>query len=322
MNRSNEKLLAHQNIFSLFERAFANGRLAHAYLVTGPSEVGKLQFALGLAQLVLGADRSLDSHPDYLFIERGDDPKTGKARAIIALDQIQGVRGKLSRRPMLNGWQAAVIRDAHLMNSSAANALLKTLEEPRDRTVLLLTALDSESVMPTIRSRCQEIRLNRISRAEIEQILLNRDLSKAQSGLLARLADGCPMRAMRLADQPDELDRLRELRRSALGMFGGDYASRWRIIEDVLPKKHSFQEAGERSRELLDVTAELLRDVLLIRNGQDERIIHVDAIDSLRRVADSKLNVTSALESLGRVRRQIAENVGPRKALVNFVTGF
>jgi len=316
-----KNLIGHGAVFALFERAFQNDRLSHAYLITGPQEVGKAEFALKLAQMVLGEGRALEAHPDYLWVERGDDPKTGKARAIIALDQIHDVRGKLSRKSMLGGWQSAIIKDAHLMNSAAANALLKTLEEPQPQTLILLTAHDAESVMPTVRSRCQEIRLNRVTRTEIEQALAERGVLKAQAGLLSRLADGCPQRAVRLAENAGELERLRELRDSALAMVGSDYAARWKTVEDLLPKKHAFQEAGARAQEFLDVIAELLRDALLIRNGQEDRIIHVDVIDGLRKLANTEHELAYVLEDLYRARRLVRENVNPRNALQHFVLG-
>jgi len=314
-----EKLIGHNSHLALLERAFKNGRLAHAYLITGPKEVGKALFAQQMAQLVLGQENALAVHPDFALIERGVDPKTGKPRAIIALDQIHDVRGKLSRKSMMGGWQTAIIKDAHLMNSSAANALLKTLEEPHQQTLLVLTASDADSVMPTVRSRCQEVRLNRVSRDKIEQALIERGAMKSQAGLLSRLADGCPMRAVRLAENQDELDRLRELRDSALAMAGADYASRWRTVEELLPKKHSFQEAGARTQEFLDIMAELLRDALLIRNGQEERIVHVDVIDGLRRLANSEHELAYVLEDLYHARHLVKENVSPRNALQYFV---
>ncbi len=317
--RSKGKLIGHEGVFALFERVFNNDRLSHAYLITGPREVGKANFALRLAQMVLGERGVLEVHPDFAWIERGDDPKTGKARAIIALDQIRDVRGKLSRKPMLGGWQSAIIKDAHLMNSAAANALLKTLEEPQPRTLILLTAHDTESVMPTVRSRCQEIRLNRVSRTEIEQALVERGVLKAQAGLLSRLADGCPQRAVRLAENSDELDCLKEMRDSVLAMVGSNYAARWKTVEDLLPKKHVFQEAGARAQEFLDVTAELLRDALLIRNGQEDRIIHVDVIDGLRKLANTEHELAYVLEDLYRARQLVRENVNPRNVLQHFV---
>ncbi|MFH1046759.1 MAG: hypothetical protein V1738_00505 [Patescibacteria group bacterium] len=316
-------LFGHEAVFALLETALSHDRLAHAYLLTGPKEIGKHNFARQMAQLVLGSTAALESQPDFTLIERGDDPKTGKPRAIIALDQVQDVRRRLSRHSMLGGWQVAIIKDADLLNISAANALLKTLEEPQPKTLLVLTAPDADSVLPTVRSRCQEMRLNRVARATIEQILVERGIMKTQAGLLARLSDGCPMRAVRLAEQPVELTRLRDLRTMALALFGADYAARWRTMDVLLPKKHTFQEAGAVAQDFLDILAEILRDALLIKNGQENRVIHVDVIDSLRRIAGSSSgDLARTIEELYRARKQIHENVGPRGVLQNFVVTF
>jgi DNA polymerase-3 subunit delta' len=315
-------MIGHQKDFALFERIFNDHHAAHAYLITGPQDVGKVVFALHLAGLILQSVAEPTLHPDFLLIERGLDPKTNKPRAIIALDQIQALCTKLSRKSFLGGWQVAVIRDVHLLNTSAANALLKTLEEPHAQTLLLLTAPDINSVLPTVRSRCQEIKLQRVPRLEIEEALIKQGSSTASASLLARLANGCPLKAWRYATDQNELDRLNVMRQKILELAGVDYATRWQVIEQLLPKKLVFQESGFLAQEFLTVAAELLRDALLLRNKQSERLVHIDMIVGIRRLADSNVDLPRVLEELSLARQRIKENVNPRNALRQFVLQF
>jgi len=317
-----QPLIGHEASLALFERVFKNNSLAHAYLITGAKGAGKNIFALHLAALVLGGEVDLSSQPDFLLIERGLEPKTGKPRAIIALDQIHALCNKLSRKSFLGGWQVAVIRDAQLLNTAAANALLKTLEEPHSQTLILLTAPDKESVLPTIRSRCQEAKLGRVTRQEIERALVDRGIAATQASLLARLANGCPSQAWYYANDAVAFSEFCSWRGAVLSLSGTDYAARWRVVENILPKKLVFQEAGFSAQKFLSVAAELLRDVLLLRHGQPERIAHVDVIDGLRRLADSDVDLLQVSNELYLARQRIQANVNPRNVLRQFVLFF
>ncbi|OIO52680.1 hypothetical protein COY93_03900 [Candidatus Uhrbacteria bacterium CG_4_10_14_0_8_um_filter_58_22] len=310
--------LGHEAVFESLKRSFVSGRAVHAYLVTGRAGSGRFGLARALAAHLLDTD-ALESQPDFCLVERGLDPKTSKPRTVIAIDQVQVLRGRLSRTAFLGGWQVAVIRDAQYLNRESGNALLKTLEEPHGQTLLLLTAPDAESVLPTVRSRCQEIRLPRISTSAIKDGLAAMGVLPSDASLLARLADGCPARAIRYVTEPQSLAEMRGRRDQLLALSGIDYASRWQVVEKILPKKLPFQDAQERTRDFLDLTAELLHDVLLLRHGQIERLIHLDAIDGIRRWSNSNFDPQIAAAALQEARLQVDGNVGPRAVLQSFV---
>lgn len=307
-------------MLSLLERSLEKQRLAHAYLLTGPKSVGKATLARHFAARLLTDVANLDAHPDFIHVKRGLDPKSGKTRAIIALDQIHDIRGKLSRRALLGGWKVCIIDGAQFMNREASNALLKTLEEPQDRTLIILTAPDADSVMPTIMSRCQILPLGRVPTAEIDDALRAGGIDANQSGVIARLADGCPGRAIRYAEEAGALISMKEMRADILRMAETDLAERWQAVEKFLPKKHSFQEAGMKAHEFLDLAAELLRDAMLVRHGNPDGVIHKDVEVSIRGIAnDTTKNIEAAVDELYRARRRLAENVGPRTVLQGFV---
>ncbi|HTM67945.1 MAG TPA: hypothetical protein VL426_01470 [Candidatus Binatia bacterium] len=295
------------------DRARETGRLAHAYLLVGPERVGKAAFARRFAASMLGV-ADPDTHPDFFFVERERDAKTGKPRAGITIEQVHALTGRLALGAMMNGWKACILDGAHLLNKESANALLKTLEEPREKTVLLLTAAGAEQVMETIVSRCQVIRLHRVPASVIADALALRGVAQDKADLYARLAGGRPGAALSYAQDPGALAGMFTLREAILAMPSSAIADRFAAIERAVPPKLPFLDAVDRARDWLDLAAELLRDAMLLRLGQDDRVVHVDVRDRLAAWAES-MDPAAALAVLGDSRRLIDANVAPRAAL-------
>jgi len=139
--------------FTLLERALSQDRLAHAYLLTGPTGSGKRALAARLCELLLGQKLEGFQHPDVHLIE----PES-KSRKIV-IDQIREFEHSLQMRSLLGGRKVGVIVDADRLNEAAANAFLKTLEEPPGHTHFLLLTSLPEQMMETILSRCLEMPL-------------------------------------------------------------------------------------------------------------------------------------------------------------------
>ena len=139
-----------QEQFEQLKSAYAQNRLSHAYLLSGMAGLGKTNFAIEFSKFLL-ADSSLDTHPDFLLIQPEE-----KARGI-KIDQIRELSDKLSRTSHAGGYQVVIISPADSMPIGAANALLKTLEEPQGNVIIFLID-NQEQVLPkTIASRCQKI---------------------------------------------------------------------------------------------------------------------------------------------------------------------
>lgn len=133
----------------LLQKAIAENRLGHAYLISGSSHAGVEQLSEELAALVLGCSLlHVETHPDFHAIE----PES-KARKILT-EQMRTLEEELHLKPQQSAYKVAVIHDADRMVPAAANAFLKTLEEPPDKTLLLLLSVVPEALLETIRSRC------------------------------------------------------------------------------------------------------------------------------------------------------------------------
>lgn len=191
---------------SLLEKSLSSGRIAHAYLFRGPEGVGKTLFAAAMAKALncrlsgpAGACgkcpscRKYDSgnHPDY----KVEKPEKG----VIKIERVRQLNKSLSYPPYESQWRVVVMEDIHTMRPEAANSLLKTLEEPPEGNVLILTAETSKSLLPTISSRCQIIPFFPLGLEDTAVILrIQHNFDAEQAALLARLAEGSPGRALLL----------------------------------------------------------------------------------------------------------------------------
>ena len=180
-------LIGHQNAVADFRAAFDSDRLHHAWLIEGPSGIGKAQLAKQMTSFVLGADcrdgtleasRSdpvaqkllAESHPDLRWLDRRPDD-AGKIKQDISVDAIRELNKFFSLKPALGGWRVGVVDSLDELNRSGTNALLKTLEEPPPQCLLLLIAHGTRPLLPTVRSRCRRLRLDRLGDADTQSVL-------------------------------------------------------------------------------------------------------------------------------------------------------
>jgi DNA polymerase-3 subunit delta' len=240
----------------LLGRLATAGTLAHAYLLVGPAGVGKRTLALRTAASVLGATpASVLAHPDFLHVERERDAKTDKLHAAVTIAQARELVGRLSLAAFAGGWRVAVLDGADTLQAEAANALLKTIEEPGARTVLFLLAESGDRVLPTIRSRCQTFRLNAVSEADIVDALVAAKVYRPVAEEAAKLSGGRPGVAMGLAYDAEALAAARERRRGLGAFSASSFADRARAVDAALPAKQPYQEARESAAGLLDELA-------------------------------------------------------------------
>jgi DNA polymerase-3 subunit delta' len=201
----------------LLRRQMARGASHHAYLITGPEGVGRSRLAQALAQALLcerppeagvwcgncRACRQVPQHgyPDLHWVDRPPD-KQG-----LTIEQVRELQRQLSLAPMAGARRVAVLTEVDRASEGAANALLKTLEEPGSRVHLVLTASDPEEVPPTIASRCEILALRPVSTEELAGYLMARGEPAERAAHVARLADGRPELALEMLADPTRLER-------------------------------------------------------------------------------------------------------------------
>jgi DNA polymerase-3 subunit delta' len=211
-------MIGHDSQVAAFKTAFAGARPHHAWLLTGPQGLGKSLFAEGAAiWLLAGQPAGSDfdaaigssaaslvaagSHPDFRRLVRTEDDK-GKLRAVIRVDEVRALQPLFRQTPSIADWRVIIVDSADEMNPQAANALLKSLEEPPPQTLFFLISHMPGRLLPTIRSRCRTLRFARLADAEVAALLETAapDLDEDDRATLVRLAAGAPGRALRFAE--------------------------------------------------------------------------------------------------------------------------
>jgi len=228
--RFRARLVGHIDQQQSFLAAAHAGRLHHAWMLTGPKGVGKASFAWLAAKYILAgraqevglfgpveppenlaqlADDAValrieeGSHGDARVLALAENPKTGKMRTEITIDQVHALNGLFTQTATEGGWRVVVIDSVDDMNRSAANALLKVLEEPPKDVLFLLISHSPGRLLPTIRSRCRVLGFPPLSDADVGDFLTSElpELSPETTVQLIDWADGAPGLALNLLDQ-------------------------------------------------------------------------------------------------------------------------
>lgn len=226
--RATERLYGHEEAEHALARAFASGRMHHGWLISGAEGIGKATLAYRLARHVLAEphERAVDtlaispetraarqvlalSHPGLLVIRRAWDPKGKRFPANIAVDEVRRLKAFLGRTADDNTWRVVIVDRADELNISAANALLKSLEEPPPRTLFLLVSLAPGRLLVTIRSRVRTLDLSALDEEALRRAVVQafsasgEDIGAAaptpsEWPKLARLAEGSVRRVLSL----------------------------------------------------------------------------------------------------------------------------
>jgi DNA polymerase-3 subunit delta' len=294
--------------------ALARGRMHHAWLLNGPEGVGKASFAYRMARRLLGAapdpvqgglaSRSDDpvsrqvsarSHPDLMVLERATDD--GKARKSIPVDEARALPAFFANSPASAPYRVAIIDAADDLNVNAANAVLKTLEEPPERGVLLLISHSPGRLLPTLRSRCRTLSIPAMELGALAVQLEHRlGLGEREAQRLAAMSRGALGRALRLAQTgalaADDAARglltgLPKLDEAALlaladSFRGGDGAARFALVfERLADQIHEMAAADSLAGRAagLDRWSQAWSDIN--RLAADTEALNLDRTDAL-----------------------------------------
>jgi DNA polymerase-3 subunit delta' len=323
-------VIGHQWAVDLLRKHIREKQVRHAYLFTGPEGIGKRTLSLRFAQALdcesppssgdtCGRCRACrlipqEAYPDLHVVRPADFGGTLK------VEEVRQLQHQLALSTFEGRWRVALLPRFHQATVSAANALLKTLEEPSPQVVLMLTSTSKEVLLPTIVSRCEVVPLRALAVGDLERALAERFGDEAKARLLARLSGGRPGKALQLASDETMMKSRQEWMEDLVTLLGQTRAERFQHVEK-LTRERDEEGRRERLRLILDTWSSLWRDAMLEAYGAEATSANPDLPEEVARLVRefSAGTLDAALRATERTREAIQEFANPRLALENLM---
>lgn len=327
--------IGNDRTIEFLNRSILSNKVAQTYVFTGPSDLGKHTIALALARNLLlsddnsaigdtlGQDDFLNVNSDLHILEPLADKKN------ISIEQVRGFIKILNLSSFLNSYKIGIIKEADRLSEEAKHALLKTLEEPKDKVVIILLVSSEDALPKTILSRSQILYFQSVPTTVIYNYLLeNYKLSRSLAKDVANLSLGKPLKAIRLAENKDLYDNYLNQAREMLEIFTTDANGRLAILDSIFPNKSFSRAAVGEAGQTLSILEGILRDLLLLSLNQPDRIQHSALVQELNKI-NTKLEegggqelgaqIIAKLKLLERAKEYLASNVSPRLSLEHVI---
>lgn len=312
---------------SLLQHCLEAGTLAHAYLLIGPSHVGKMTLAVNLAQALNceAAERpclecsscqkiASGGHADVQIIGLTRNEEAAEAK-LIGIDQIKQLQHSASLPPFEGSYKVFIIDGAEMLSMEAANCLLKTLEEPVGKVIFILLTVDDSLLPTTVVSRCQRLEFPPLSISEVASALTGKwGIESGRARLLAGLSHGCLGWALSAATDDALLQQRDEELNSLLDAIAGDYEERFAYVTRLA---NQFSQNRSQVYRALDLWLDFWRDLMLVKTGCGDIITNVNRLDRLVKIAGGYrlAQIKNFIESIRVAAEQLRQNANPRLVL-------
>ncbi len=318
-------VIGHERAVRALARAARDEAPVHAYLMTGPERAGKRTLARTLAAALncqaAPAERpchvcpscrmtAREAHPDFTVVERTEERR-------LNVEQVRDARGSVDWRPYQGRFKVYLFVDVDEMSEGAANALLKTLEEPPPQVVLVLTATSADAVPTTVVSRCRVVPLQPVAPSALAaglEALHGADPATARR--LAALSNGRPGWAVAALAAPELVARRQEEIDRVVALSEGPLGTRLLLAGESC-KGGSFLESRALCLRVLEDMLEWWRDLLILSSGAGSAPLHADRRDELARQAAKRghAKIVRGLREIESTAGSVERNVTPRLAL-------
>jgi len=323
----NWPILGHNRVKQYLQTCLQNKSFVHAYLFYGPRHTGKNFTASLIASTLLCENENKkpcnkcnscsqiakNLHSDVTFITAQEGKKN------ITIEQIRDLQHTLSLRSFLANYKVIIIENAELLNEEAANALLKTLEEPGEKTLFILSTVHKEAIPQTIASRCQMIQFNLVAQYLIENWLISRGKSKKDARIIARFSEGRPGIAVQMLHDESIIHERTEHNNALLELLKSDLNKKFALI-GTLVQSNDLQNNSESVDIFLKDWIILLRDVMLVKNNirHVTNALFINQISTLARIMSID-TIQRAIVNTSTSRKLIKQAVNPKLILENLV---
>ncbi len=277
--------IGQEQIFNYLNKARLNNNLAHFYIFQGQKFLGKKSAAFYFAKSLfcekgkkepclkckqcIQIDKGI--HPDIFYLEKQQEAKD------ITINDIKILKDKLDNKPFFNKWKIAIIEEAENLNIKAANAMLKTLEEPKGDAIIILLVNDLSKIPATIISRSQILYFNLVDFKKIYNWLIEKfNLKRDQAREITHLSKGRPRLAKIFATEEEYLAEYKKITYDFLNLFDNsvEINQKFQYLDSLILNKKSFNEKIALSKDLIDKWQTIIRDIFLYKIGSQDRIIN------------------------------------------------
>jgi len=322
-------IFGQDHLLNRLEPSLKQRRQSHAYLLCGPPHVGKMALAINLSQAVnclegpgvpcgsctQCARIAAGHHADILTLVPGQGEEGRSPKTVIGIDAIKEVIHRVSLNPFEGQFSVVIIDGAESMSDEAANALLKTLEEPPPNTMFLLLTADEGAILPTVRSRCQSMNLIPIPKNQmVERLIESHQATPEMADQLFRLSRGCLGWAIGALEDHQVLEQRQADLEKLQETLDAGLETRFTYANEVASLFGSDRDAA---KDLLALWLRWWRDLLLIKEGAEEFLHNSDHAESLKSQA-SGLSTTEIVQFTNRLMQTLSNldsNVSPRLAM-------
>lgn len=313
--------IGNEKAIDFLSRSLTSDKVAQTYVFVGPDDLGKSTIALAFARNLQGEHEGFNS--DLYILEPEENKKS------ISIEQVREFIKMLNLSSFLNSYKIGLIKEAGLLSAEAQNALLKTLEEPKEKVIIILLVSEEENLPATILSRSQVLYFYPVAAALIYDYLIkNYGASRSLAKDLANLSLGRPLKALRLLENPEAYKEYLETAETWLSLEDLEISARLHILDKLFSDKTYSRSAVARALQILLMAEGLWRDLLLLSLGQKERLQHLALAPRLEKILaalEIKTNhqsgpaILEKLKLIAQAKEYLNGNVNPHLVLEQLV---
>ena len=310
--------IGNENLIEFLDRSLFQHKLAQTYVFSGPEDLGKSTVALAFARNLIISDvaetRDFSSVNSDLHILSREPGKKN-----ISIEAVRDFIKMLSLSSFLNSYKIGIIKEAETLSPEAANALLKTLEEPREKVIIILLTSSVDLLLPTIVSRSQVLYFYPVAFETVYDYLTKElNLKRSDAKDMAALAAGRPLLAAKFVENEAIYDNQLITAKLLLSFFNLNIAERIKALSNYLTDNGPL--SVSKASDILEIWARVTRDLLLQTIGRQELIQHTALISEINKISTNDSNeallyYSEILELLYTLKRYLAANVAPNAVL-------
>jgi DNA polymerase III subunit delta' len=295
-----DSIIGHDNIKLQILNSMKKDRFHHAHIIVGEDGIGKSNMAKAIALKILGKDKDIP-YPDIIPFRMESNKKS------IGVEEVRNIIAETNKKPFEGDKKVIIIHEMDRMTEAAQNTLLKTIEEPPGGVYILILCENIESVLDTIKSRCEIYKLNRLVKAEMKQFLDIRypGMSDAEKEAIAAFSDGIPGRSEKYMEDPAFV----EIRDTALEIL---LSLNDKKVDEILKYGEFLMKYKNQWDEIFTWFMSYIRDALLYKEtGETYGVINIDKINSIKHLSEmfSFNSLSDIIEVVKESRKKLDRNV-------------